>query len=277
MKKIISYIVFLIGVIICVAMRCNDLLNKIDPTTGFYHTQYEGDQFLCAAMAIVAILLAIIIGYGKLDGIQKIKSSPVLGIFSIAYGVVMLVYIFTEAATERISLFFLLYISLSFICSIFFVLYGVLCVKCVELPGISFVIPVGYACIRLIYVFFNYFGLLRTSDVVLEILMLTSNLVFWHFFGKYNAGIKTDLSRDWLLRFGFVHAMVCFVYAAPKYIIEFTQPQAEIRSINDHLFFDVFTGIFVIVFMICITSKKLYKKTESSIKNSVGEAVDELV
>ena len=277
MKKIISYLVFLIGVVVCVSMRCNDLLNKIDPTTGFYHTQYEGDQYLCAAMAVVAILLAIIIGHQKLDGIQRLKSSPVLGVTAIAYGVVMLVYIFTEAAIRSINLFFLIYISLSFICSIFFILYGVMCVKGVELPSAIYIIPVAYACIRLIYVFFNYFGLLRTSDVVLEILMLTSNLIFWHFFGKYSAGIKTDLSREMLLKFGFVHAMSCFIYATPKYIIEFIKPQAEYRSINEHLFFDAATGIFVIIFMICITSKKLIKKQDIKTEDFIGETADELV
>ena len=96
------------------------------------------------------------------------------------------------------------------------------------MPPLLCVIPSIYSAYRLAYIFIRYTGVIKVSDILLDIVMLGFTMLFWHMCAKTVSGTGSPKTVQWLYGFGFPAALISFVCAVPKYYIAFFLPDTAL-------------------------------------------------
>lgn len=286
MKRKPLVILFSVFGVFCLGLRFYQHLVMTDQSTGFIQTQYS-DSWVGMEIAVAVMLLAIVL-LGRLGDkfpAKPIERSKSLGIASLGMAaasifltgqqIVMLSADFAELKSQMMQLAFqqyggmlakqLIYILLAVLFTIFMLIYGVNLLNGGTMPRGLCVVPVLFTGYRLAMIFLDYFGLVRTEDITIEIITLLFCMVFWHFFSKYNAQVKFSSSVKWLLGLGLSTALLCFINALPVYYLTISSmlgAAVQVRNLSPNLYFELITGVYILIFLANAYSKTRFENRQ---------------
>lgn len=250
MKKAGLICLYIIGLVISLVFRFVQVTQMTDAQTGFLLPQYENINYVIYAACGVFVLLLILLGVFS-DGLPAArKRSPVLGTASVIIGAVALYMAMTTAVNNQIEIGTMIYMLASLAFGAYMMYYGV-CLCCGKsiVEGFA-VIPVIFAGLRLGITFWQYYDLAKTIDIVMEILMLIVSLLFWHYFAKYSVNVKPKSTPRWVIGFSLSASLMCFAATLPIYYAKLFTQMESVRDIAHNSYFDLATGVFIIIFLI---------------------------
>lgn len=258
MKKIYLTIIYIIGLVSCLAFRFVQMTQMTDSATGFLYSQYSDTNYMMYGLVLgfTVILVAVCLSGGGLP--EKRGNSVVLGVFSIFMGLAAVIMSIQLVLGIKAEVGIFLYIISTILFAIFMLYYGYTQISGAKMMSGFAVIPVIFAGVRLAIVFLDYYGLAKTVDIGLEIIMLIVSLIFWHYFAKYSVDIKPKSTPRWLLGFALGASILCFAATVPTYYAEFFTTAQSVREIVKTSYFDLVTGIYILIFVICsaVSGKK---------------------
>lgn len=256
MKHKILFVILFLCTIAATAVRVLQVIVMIDPQTGFYYTQYTlAEPVLLGALAVLLVMLLVAARLTSEDvpPAQLVLKSPVLGVFTALLAVVSAIYvvdyILSQTAFDMGTYFYIAFVLLLFV---FLLVFSLSLFRLIEMPPLLCVIPSIYSAYRLAYIFIRYTGVIKVSDILLDIVMLGFTMLFWHMCAKTVSGTGSPKTVKWLYGFGFPAALISFVCAVPKYYIAFFLPDTALHVSESVSYFDIAVGIYIIVFMMAL-------------------------
>lgn len=256
MKHKILFVSLFLCTIAATAVRILQLIVMIDPQTGFYYPQYAlAEPVLLGALAVVLVMLLVV---ARLTGEdvppeQLILKSPVLGVFTALLAVVSAVHVFDYILGQTtFNMGTYAYIALVMLLFVFLLVFALSLFGLIDMPPLLCIIPSVYSAYRLAYIFIKYTGVIKVSDILLDIVMLGFTMLFWHMCGKTVSGTGSPKTVKWLYGFGFPAALISFVCAVPKYYIAFFLPDTALHVSESISYFDIAVGVYIIVFMMVL-------------------------
>lgn len=252
MKKAGLICLYVIGLAICLAFRFVQVTQMTDSQTGFLLSQYENINYVIYAAIGIFVLLLLLLGVFSNGLPASRRRSPVLGVSSIAMGLIAIFMAMTMTTDVTVSLEIgiMLYMLTSLAFGGYMIYYGVCLVSGKRLISGFAVIPVIFAGVRLAVTFLQYYGLAKTIDIVLEILMMIVSLLFWHYFAKYSVDVKPKSTPRWVVGFSLSASLMCFATSIPLYYAKLFTQMESVRSVARDAYFDIATGVFIIIFLI---------------------------
>ena len=228
--------VFAFALISCTALRFYHCLGYIDVTNGFYK---KSDFTVVLFFAILIISSVFILVAGLLSANnrefipEKTRSNKLLGAVSLVVSLSMLIEMvyaivqgsyssgaqgFTELMGSG-SLPYKLLSLFSFLTSIYFILFAVNCFRKkgkIIARGIWALLPVGWACTKMIPLFVKQISFVRVSDLVLEIAVVSFFVAYTLSFAQCMSGVYSDVAQWRMTAVGLVTALLAIVLNLPK-------------------------------------------------------------
>lgn len=259
MRKTLMYLFLIAGSAVCIGYRYFQLTHIIDPVTGFIN-QSVSDNSSFVIIGIVAIMMISLLILSALDDQmpkQPLEESVTLGSLSILYSAVGFYFTYQTYQFSADKLNIILAI-LSFASNVLILSYGISLIFGSKKIKSAFVLPAIFAGFRLAVIFLKYFGLAKTSDVILEIITLIILMVFWQVFGKFNVKSQSKISKNWTFGIGLCASLMCFITTVPVlYATYFTEAgEKGVRHLSNFQYFDFATGLYILAFIICTFSFK---------------------
>lgn len=250
MKRAQIVSIYVIALVFSIGYKMFQLLNMIDPQTGFYHTEYKNANTGIFLVSTVLVLALVLLGSFLEDQPKfTLKSSKAVGVLSFLLSipaVIMAVQVVLSSQDNRFQ-------SVSGIFTILFAAfmsyYGYCLFFNKPINMSACLAPVLFAGVRLASEFVKYFGLPRTAEIIMYILMLLSSFIFWHCFGRFVAGVNLKVTIKWMIGFGLLASLFCFTNTLPVLYIEAFKSGTEYRTITDYLYFDVMQGVYILIFL----------------------------
>lgn len=263
MKKAGLICLYIIGLAVSLVFRFIQVTQMTDSQTGFLFTQYENINYVIYAAIGVFVLLIIFLGvFG--DGLPAARRrSPVLGASTVIMGLLAIYIVLTMAVDLSVEVGIILYMLAAFAFGVYMIYYGICLIIGKSIVSGFAVIPVIFAGVRLGVTFLQYYGLAKTVDIVLEILMMIVCLLFWHYFSKYSVNVKPKATNRWVVGYSLAASLMCFAATLPVYYAKLFTQMESVRSVGRNSYFDLATGIFIIIFL--ITSARGEKKSRKTV------------
>lgn len=265
MKKAGLIVLYLIGLTISLAFRFVQVTEMTDSQTGFLLSQYENINYVIYAAVGVFVLLLILLGVFS-DGLPASRRrSPTLGVSSVIIGLIAVYMAMTMATADAsLEIGIMLYVLASLAFGGFMIYYGVCLISGKRIvSGFVVILPI-FAGVRLAVAFLQYYGLAKTVDIVMEILMMIASLLFWHYFAKYSVDVKPKSTSRWVVGFSLSASLMCFAATLPIYYAKLFTQMESVRNMGHDSYFDLATGVFIIIFL--ITSLHGDKKRKSELE-----------
>lgn len=252
MKKAFIWIFYCLGLASTLIFRFFQVTNMTDKSTGFLLSQYENTNYVTYGICAVFMLLLILLGVFS-DGLRQRRDKSVpIGIAAFLLGGTASYAAFDRLSSlSAIGVIDLIYFIFTAAFIIFLLYFAVCEIMGKKVAGGSAVVPVLYSGIRLVTVFLQNFGLAKTVDIVVETFMLVLSLIFWQYFGKYVAGIKTKSTPRWLYGFSLAASLLCITSTIPTYYATYVLKIPSVREIGSDAYVDLAVGLFILVFVIC--------------------------
>lgn len=256
MKKVFLIIVYIFGLAACVGYRIVQITSMISPETGFLLREFESSKPTVYIIVGAFVLILILLGVFSKGLPQKGGRSITLGIASLLLGAVGLAVTAQLAIGFRAEIGLSLYIVSAAAFSVFMFYYGGCRLIGKRVAPAAALIPVLFAAVRFVIVFLQYYGLAKTIDIVLEIIMLAASLLFWHYFARFTAGVKMNSTPRWLVGFSLSASLLCLSTTLPVYFAKLFTDFASVREVAHTAYFDLATGVFILVFVIATAAGK---------------------
>lgn len=232
---------FAFGLVSCTALRFYHSLNYIDITNGFYvKTDFTVVLFYAILIAVSLFILIAGLLSGNNGELSKrtIHSNKSLGFVSIilslsmfvemAYSSILGTYSSGQAGSQVDGFAYMMqngslpYKLLSIFSFLTFIYFFVFAVNCFKKDGkitsrrIFSLMPVGWACIKMIPLFVKQISFVRVSDLLLEIVVVSFFIAYTLSFAQCLSGIYADVARWRLTAVGLVTALFSIVLNLPK-------------------------------------------------------------
>jgi len=215
-KNILTYFYF--ALVTSIVLRTYQIFFTIDNVTGFFKPEYKGIGaillLVLGAIAISVFILSITVHRRPL---KLPKVSFIDGAISFILGISIFLDTFASKASASIPewQFSLLTITGS-LAGIFFCLYAFKCIKETILPSFTYIIPVLYGIIRLIYSFTAISSLALISKNILLIATNAFVLLFMFEFAKIANNLDTEKSYKKILCTGLTASLLSAISAIPQ-------------------------------------------------------------
>lgn len=266
MKKVSLVLLYIVGLAVCLFYRFFQINTMVDTNTGFFLLGYENSNYVFYGLIAAFVVFLVFLGvFG--DGIKQRKhDSAVIGVFSIFLGLVAVVMSIHLTLGFKNEIGLILYTASAYLFAVFLLVFGYCQIAVKKFPSGLAIIPILFSGIRLTIVFLNYYGLAKTIDVIIEIIMLIMSLLFWNYFCKFAVDMNSKITSRWLVGIALSASLLCFVATVPTY---YSQIFLNVKPVSDAIstsYFDLATGIYIVVFLICsfVGQKKTVYEDEES-------------
>lgn len=201
-RKKILFVVSILATCGFLFWRTNLVGKCIEPLNGFFYPDANTYRYL---FILVFFLLAAVVFLISLTDKKfpkrAVTSSKMLGVLNILY---------SFAAFAQFGILFKgendkfenIYVIAVFILGLFMIYYGICEFLGKRISKASALIPLLVFVYKLGYVFVNSFGIIKSSEVVLNIFALIFCILFFECFARYNASIKFDFVKKPFLALG---------------------------------------------------------------------------
>lgn len=271
---------FVFALVSCMALRFYHCISYIDATNGFY-TKTDFTVVLFYAILIAVSLFILVAGFlsantGKF-GENTIASNKPLGIAGILLSISMLlesVYSTIRGAytTGPVSsggfsssmsngeLPYKLLSLFSFLTCVYFLVFAINCFKNeskMSSKRIFALMPVGWACTKMIPLFVKQISFVRVSDLVLEIVVVSMFIAYTLSFAQCISGIYSEVAQWRLLSVGLVTSLFALVLNIPRFAFTLVgKSEAYITSGYPVSYAELIFGAFVLVVIFSMMRKE---------------------
>ena len=277
-KPVHLFSVFVFALISCTALRFYHCLSYIDVTNGFYrNTDFTVVLFYVILIASGLFILAagFLSASNREFNTQAVHSDKLLGFVSIGLGLSMLIESvysivlgsyssgyqsagFSEAMGSG-DLPYSLLSFFSFLTAVYFFAFSVNCFRKkgrIIGRGIFSLLPVGWACTKMIPLFVKQISFTRVSDLVLEIALVSFFIMYTLSFAQCCSGVYADVAQWRMTAVGLVTALISLVLNLPK--LTFTligKSEAYVTSGYPISYAELVFAVFILV-LIFVTMKE---------------------
>lgn len=236
-------VAFVFGLVSCTALRFYHSIKYIDVTNGFYaKTDFTVVLFyvILIAVSLFILVAGFVSGDNRRLSKDTIHSNKLLGISGILLSIGMFIdSIYSSvlslyssggagAGTDSFtylmrngSLPYRLQSLFSFLSFIFFIVFAVNCFRKsgkITSRRIFALMPVGWACTKMIPLFIKQISFIRVSDLILELIIVSFLIAYTLSFAQCLSGIYDEVAQWRLTAVGLVVALFAIVLNLPKLV-----------------------------------------------------------
>ncbi len=269
---------FVFGLVSCTALRFYHCVKLIDVESGFYkETDFTVPLFYVILIAVSLFILVAGFLSGNNNELNKgaIHSNKLLGISSIFLSLGMLIdtvyssflALYSSGGSTALSGGFtnlvqsgsLPYKLQSFFAFLSFLFFIVFTVNCFKKDGkitsrrIFALMPVGWACTKMIPLFVKQISFVRVSDLVLQLIVVAFLTAYTLTFAQCLSGIYGDVAQWRLTAVGLVFSLFSIVLNLPK--MAFTligKSEAYVTSGYPVSYAELFFAVFALILIFSV-------------------------
>lgn len=262
-RKLFLLIFSIISLTGLVAWRTSLLSDCIDPLNGFFMPEYSILRIIFAIVLIIFVVaVAIIVLPDQKQPCSPRRSSKTLAVLNLVYGIVTLiqVFIFLNHTENKWDIIYLV----GLLCLFAFMVYYAVCMfSFTKANPIISLIPVALFIFKLAHSFIDSFGIIKTSEVTLNILALVFCVLFFQFYARYISKVTFRKIRKPMMISGVCAVVFTTVAVLPDLIVPLFNSEISSRISASESFFMLSTAFYIFAFLIISFSKKLLYKIRS--------------
>ena len=254
------------SLLLCVIIRSFELIYMVDSATGFFKPEFRAIG-ICALVVILAAV-AVVSAFSS-AAFREPKASPeinlplsltsialsVLTIYSLAF---MPYFIQNSPFQKKMTMIF------GVLFALFFFIYSFKAIKDFKIISIAYTIPTIFWIFKLMGIFTEISAISLITENIFNILSGCAVLVFMLEFSSFECFGKKDPNPT-LLASGIAAFMLCTLASVPPLCAALVLGADHIHENNVNIFTLLFTGLFIIVFIV----SHFKDKTESRYKHSL--------
>ncbi len=229
MKRAMVFILFFASAPILLAARVIQQLYMIDPLTGFYQDGFSGVGTAISVLcfALIAVTLAMVwLSHPQVPEAPA-KSVPLgIGAAAAAIGIAAnsAGYMMSKATAD------LAIGALGIGAAISLAYYAITLFMGRKYPAILTLLPIAYACVRLVICFIKYTGEVTVTDSVFDIATMCLVLLFFYSSGKLISGVAGKRSHILFYSYGLCAAFFCADSVFVRIILMLTRSNAALHG-----------------------------------------------
>lgn len=261
--QIIAFVIFALGVISAIPIRCYQMFNMLDSETGFYlKTNVTIPLLNCILVGV--FVLAVVISYlGKKNTIRPIGRNIPLAVVSYLFAFSLIadgINKLFEASLNGIQVqdgFVLAQGVFALLSSIFFIIVGISFTAGTDSfvrRGILAVMPVFWAISRILQRFSVAIDFKNVSELLYELAMLCLVMLFFMSFARVYVSTE-GANMSWrIFAFGIPAALFAFLCSLPRFLVKFTgMPERLVKNSPPEIA-DLGMAIFIVAVLIAFVS-----------------------
>ena len=229
MKRSMVFILFFISAPVLLAARVIQQLYMIDPLTGFYRDGFAGIGTAITVMcfALIAVTVAMVwLSHPKMPTVPKKHAG--LGIAACIAAMTLIIssidgIMSMSAANKTIGF-------LGVAAAVAIAYYGVTLFSGRKYPAFLTVLPILYACVKLVLDYINYTGEVIVTDAIFNIVTMCLVVLFFYTFGKLAANVGGKRTHILFYSFGLCAAFFCADSAFVRIILSLTRSNAALHG-----------------------------------------------
>lgn len=261
--QIIAFVIFALGVISAIPIRCYQMFNMLDSETGFYlKTNVTIPLLNCILVGV--FVLAVVISYlGKKNTIRPIGRNIPLAVVSYLFAFSLIadgINKLFEASLNGIQVqdgFVLAQGVFALLSSIFFIIVGISFTAGTDSfvrRGILAVMPVFWAISRILQRFSVAIDFKNVSELLYELAMLCLVMLFFMSFARVYVSTE-GANMSWrIFAFGIPAALFAFLCSLPRFLVKFMgMPERLVKNSPPEIA-DLGMAIFIVAVLIAFVS-----------------------
>ncbi len=261
--QIIAFVIFALGVISAIPIRCYQMFNMLDSETGFYlKTNVTIPLLNCILVGV--FVLAVVISYlGKKNTIRPIGRNIPLAVVSYLFAFSLIadgINKLFEASLNGIQVqdgFVLAQGIFALLSSIFFIIVGISFTAGTDSfvrRGILAVMPVFWAISRILQRFSVAIDFKNVSELLYELAMLCLVMLFFMSFARVYVNTE-GANMSWrIFAFGIPAALFAFLCSLPRFLVKFMgMPERLVKNSPPEIA-DLGMAIFIVAVLIAFVS-----------------------
>lgn len=274
--QIIAFVIFALGVISAIPIRCYQMFNMLDSETGFYlKTNVTIPLLNCILVGV--FVLAVVISYlGKKNTIRPIGRNIPLAVVSYLFAFSLIadgINKLFEASLNGIQVqdgFVLAQGIFALLSSIFFIIVGISFTAGTDSfvrRGILAVMPVFWAISRILQRFSVAIDFKNVSELLYELAMLCLVMLFFMSFARVYVSTE-GANMSWrIFAFGIPAALFAFLCSLPRFLVKFMgMPERLVKNSPPEIA-DLGMAIFIVAVLIAFVSGRRDPILDTDISN----------
>ncbi len=274
--QIIAFVIFALGVISAIPIRCYQMFNMLDSETGFYlKTNVTIPLLNCILVGV--FVLAVVISYlGKKNTIRPIGRNIPLAVVSYLFAFSLIadgINKLFEASLNGIQVqdgFVLAQGVFALLSSIFFIIVGISFTAGTDSfvrRGILAVMPVFWAISRILQRFSVAIDFKNVSELLYELAMLCLVMLFFMSFARVYVSTEGAKMSWRIFAFGIPAALFAFLCSLPRFLVKFMgMPERLVKNSPPEIA-DLGMAIFIVAVLIAFVSGRRDPVLDTDISN----------
>ncbi len=274
--QIIAFVIFALGVISAIPIRCYQMFNMLDSETGFYlKTNVTIPLLNCILVGV--LVLAVVISYlGKKNTIRPIGRNIPLAVVSYLFAFSLIadgINKLFEASLNGIQVqdgFVLAQGIFALLSSIFFIIVGISFTAGTDSfvrRGILAVMPVFWAISRILQRFSVAIDFKNVSELLYELAMLCLVMLFFMSFARVYVSTEGAKMSWRIFAFGIPAALFAFLCSLPRFLVKFMgMPERLVKNSPPEIA-DLGMAIFIVAVLIAFVSGRRDPVLDTDISN----------
>ncbi len=261
--QIIAFVIFALGVVSAIPIRCYQMFNMLDNETGFYlKTNFTIPLLNCILVGV--LVLSVVISYlGKKNTIRPIGRNIPLAVVSYLFAFSLIadgINKLFEASLNGIQFqdgFVLAQGIFALLSSVFFIIVGISFTAGTDSfvrRGILAVMPVFWAISRILQRFSVAIDFKNVSELLYELAMLCLVMLFFMSFARVYVSTEGAKMSWRIFAFGIPAALFAFLCSLPRFLVKFMgMPERLVKNSPPEIA-DLGMAIFIVAVLIAFVS-----------------------
>lgn len=260
------FLVFAVALVVSVPLRCYQLFNLLDSSTGFYVKTNITVPILNAVLFGTLLVSVVISFLGKKTTVSRpigrnipLAVSAFLFSFSLIFDGVNSLF---DAALNGFHMNEIFIVAQGFfglLSSVFLIIVGISFTAGTDTfirRGILAVTPVFWAISRVLQRFAIAIDFKNVSEILYELAMLCLAMLFFVAFARVYVN-RSGAGLSWrITAFGIPAALFAFLCSVPRYCVKFIGMPEHIVKNSPPVFADFCMGVFIVAVMIAFVSDR---------------------
>ena len=261
--QIIAFVIFALGVISAIPIRCYQMFNMLDSETGFYLKTNVTIPLLNGILVGVFVLAVVISYLGKKNTIRPIGRNISLAVVSYLFAFSLIadgINKLFEAPLNGIQVqdgFVLAQGVFALLSSIFFIIVGISFTAGTDSfvrRGILAVMPVFWAISRILQRFSVAIDFKNVSELLYELAMLCLVMLFFMSFARVYVSTEGAKMSWRIFAFGIPAALFAFLCSLPRFLVKFMGMPERLVKNSPLEIADLGMAIFIVAVLIAFVS-----------------------
>lgn len=259
LKKILLFSTTIIATIGFLIWRVQLIGCCIEPFNGFFYPNANKFRYIFdLALFLLAIVVFVILLFDKACLKSALEASKPIAILSVLYSAVAVfqgvaLFLSKDKTADKI------YAMALFALGLFMLYYAYSLFFSKQIKKTVYLIPLLVFVFRLGCVFIDSFGVVKSSEIVLNIFALIVCVLFFECFARFNANMKFNFIKKLFLTLGVVSPVVIFTATLGGVLAPMFFENVQ-RTIPDDNIFLIASAVYIYLYtLICFSKKSICK------------------